>query len=136
MDLQNDKMKLPEMKEIQIKETGGEVMVYFFCFSLDNSERETGTRERRRRGRVGWAKGIEERARKDEDLRRKKSGKNVNSETKNEKDTKQFTFLSATLLSLSLCGHSSGILGLWVVTKQPEPCRNCVGEPEREEHAG
>lgn len=89
-------------------------------------------RVRRRRGEGrAWEGGVEEKDWKEEKIQRKQSKKNVNMVSKFQtKDTKQHsTFLSLTLPSLSL--ESSD----WSVAKQPESCRNCVRETEREKHA-
>lgn len=84
----------------------------------------------------GWEGGVEERLWKEEKIRGKQSTKNVNTVAKMQtKDTKHSSFLSLTLLSLSLCGQFSGIRGLRSVTKQPESCRKCVRETESEYHA-
>lgn len=85
--------------------------MFFFFISLDNRERETSLGRGGGGGERGWSgeMGVK--------IQRRQSKKNVNTMAEmRTKDTKHATFLSSTLLSLSLSEHFSGILGLWSVT--------------------
>lgn len=123
------------------KEKGNEREVVFFVFltrSLDNLERESSFRRRRRTRAAGAQAGLRVGMRKRCERRRKIQRKQL--KTKKCKHGGQnadkghkplhLPVLNSPL-ALFLCGHFSGILGLQLVTKQPESCWNCVIETER-----
>lgn len=123
------------------KEKGNEREVVFFVFltrSLDNLERESSFRRRRRTRTAGAQAGLRVGMRKRCERRRKIQRKQL--KTKKCKHGGQnadkghkplhLPVLNSPL-ALFLCGHFSGILGLQLVTKQPESCWNCVIETER-----
>lgn len=123
------------------KEKGNEREVGFFVFltrSLDNLERESSFRRRRRTRTAGAQAGLRVGMRKRCERRRKIQRKQL--KTKKCKHGGQnadkghkplhLPVLNSPL-ALFLCGHFSGILGLQLVTKQPESCWNCVIETER-----
>lgn len=123
------------------KEKGNEREGFFLFFltrSLDNLERESSFRRRRRTRTAGAQAGLRVGMRKRCERRRKIQRKQL--KTKKCKHGGQnadkghkplhLPVLNSPL-ALSLCGHFSGILGLQLVTKQPESCWNCVIETER-----
>lgn len=118
--------------------SGRWVFLFFLTRSLDNLERESSFRRRRRTRTAGAQAGLRVRMRKRCERRRKIQRKQL--KTKKCKHGGQnadkghkplhLPVLNSPL-ALFLCGHFSGILGLQLVTKQPESCWNCVIETER-----
>lgn len=123
------------------KEKGNEREVFFFFLtrSLDNLERESSFRRRRRRTRTAGAQaglrvGMRKRCERRRKIQRKqlKTKKCKHGGQNADKGHKPLHLpVLNSPLALSLCGHFSGILGLQLVTKQPESCWNCVIETER-----
>lgn len=118
--------------------SGRWVFLFFLTRSLDNLERESSFRRRRRTRMAGAQAGLRVGMRKRCERRRKIQRKQL--KTKKCKHGGQnadkghkplhLPVLNSPL-AVFLCGHFSGILGLQLVTKQPESCWNCVIETER-----